>query len=97
MIVDLSTYPIKYGVVNSVNLVTIIGVALIILTTLPFLFKIYNIKYFILVMPIVNGILIFVISRLRIDPSKYNLKLASNLLKLDMILGIIAIILVSSF
>ncbi len=95
--VDLSTYPIKYGVVSSVNLVSIIGVALIILTTLPFLFKIYDIKYFILVMPFVNGILVFVISRLRIDLSKYNLKLASNLLKLDMVLGIIAIILGSSF
>ena len=95
--VDLSTYPIKHGVVNSVNLVSIIGAALIILTTLPFLFQIYDVKYFILVMLIVNGILVFVISRLRIDPSKYNLKLASNLLKLDMVLGIIAIILGSSF
>ena len=95
--VGLLTYPIKSGVVTSVNLVSIIGVVLIILTTLPFLFGIYNIKYFILVMPIVNGVLVFVISILRINPSKYNLKLSSNLLKLDMIMGIIAIILGSRF
>lgn len=94
---DLLTYPIKYGVVNSVNLVSIIGAVLIVLTTLPYLFKIYDVKYFVFVMLIVNSILLFVISKLRINPSKYNLKLASNLLKLDMILGIIAIILGTSF
>ena len=95
--VDLSSYPIKYGVVSSINLVSIIGASLIILTTLPFLFKIYSAKYFILVLLGVNGILVFVISRLRIDPSSYNLKIASNLLKLAMVLGIISIILGTSF
>ena len=95
--VHLSSYPIKYGVVSSVNLVTVIGASLIILTTLPFLFKIYSTKYFIFVLLSVNGILVFVISRLRIDPSSYNLKIASNLLKLAMILGIISIILGTRF
>lgn len=95
--VGLLTYPIKSGVVTSVNLVSIIGVVLIILTTLPFLFGIYNVKYFIIILLIVNGVLVFVISILRINPSKYNLKLSSNLLKLDMIMGIIAIILGSRF
>lgn len=96
-VVDISTYPIKYGVVNSVNLVSIIGVSLIVLTTLPYLFKIYNVTYFVFVMLIVNSILLFVIAILRINPSKYNLKLASNLLKLDIIFGIIAIIIGTSF
>lgn len=92
-----STYPIKYGIVNSVSIITIFGITLILLTTLPFLFSIYNVKYFIIVMPFVNGILVFVISRLRIDPSGYNLSLSSSLLKLDMVIGIIAIILGSKF
>lgn len=96
-VADITTYPIRRGVVNSVNLISIIGVTLIILTTLPYLFKVYDVKYFIFVMPVVNGILVFVIARLRINPSKYNLTLSSNLLKLDMILGIFAIILGSSF
>ncbi|VAX24646.1 Similar to (S)-2,3-di-O-geranylgeranylglyceryl phosphate synthase [hydrothermal vent metagenome] len=95
--VGSSTYPIKYGVVNSVNIITVSGVTLILLTTIPFLFNIYNVKYFIIVMPFVNGILVFVISRLRRDPSRYNLNLSSSLLKLDMIIGIIAIVLGSNF
>ncbi|NOX65203.1 MAG: UbiA family prenyltransferase [Chlorobi bacterium] len=95
--VGFSTYPITYGVVSSVNIITVLGITLILLTTIPFLFNIYNIKYFIIVMPFVNGILVFVISRLRMDPSRYNLNLSSRLLKLDMIIGIIAIILGSKF
>ena len=94
---NLLTYPIKHGVVNTINLIIIIGITLIILTTIPFLLKIYNIKYFIIIMPAVNGILVFVISKLRLNPSAYNLKLSSNLLKLDMVLGIIAILLGSNF
>jgi len=95
--VGISTYPIKYGVVSSVNIITVLGITLILLTTLPFLFNIYDVKYFIIVMPFVNGILVFVISRLRMDPSRYNLNLSSRLLKLDMVIGIIAIILGSRF
>ena len=95
--VGLSTYPIEFGVVNSVNIITFSGIALILLTILPFILDIYNIKYFIVIIIFVDGIIIFVISRLRSDPSSYNLKLSSNLLKIDMAIGIIAIILGSKF
>ena len=96
-IAGLSTYPIKYGVLRTINLITIIGVALIIFTTIPFLLKIYNVKYFIIILPGVNGVLVFVISKLRLYPSAYNLNLSSNLLKLGMVLGIISIFVGSRF
>ncbi len=96
-VVGLLTYPIKFGVINTVNVIILVGVSFLVLTTIPFLFSIYNIKYFLVVLFFVDSIIVFIILRLRFDPSSYNLKLSSNLLKLDMLIGIIAIILGNKF
>ncbi|MEN8191593.1 MAG: geranylgeranylglycerol-phosphate geranylgeranyltransferase [Bacteroidota bacterium] len=93
----LSTYPIQHGLISTVNLISLVGVALIILTTIPFLLKIYSITYFIIIMPFVNTILVYVIIRLHTSALKYDLSLSSNLLKIAMIIGIIAILLGSKF
>ena len=90
--IGISTYPIKFGVDNSVKLISIIGVLLIISTTIPFLLKIYNLYYFIFVSLFVNGILAFVIRSLKLDTSPNTLRKVSNLLKLGMVFGVIAIL-----
>lgn len=94
---ELDTFPIKFGYVMTVNLISIIGVILILVTIIPFLLKIYNLLYFIIIIPFVNTSLIYVIIKLRDRATIYNLRLMSNLLKIDMAIGILAILLGSSF
>lgn len=89
--IGISTYPIKYGVDSAVKLISIIGVLLMISTTIPFLLKIYNWYYFIFVSLFVNGILIFIIRELKKNTSQDGLRKVSNLLKLGMVFGVIAI------
>nr|MDA3861811.1 UbiA family prenyltransferase [Melioribacteraceae bacterium] len=89
--IGISTFPIKYGVKNSVKLISIIGVILMLSTTIPFLLKIYNWYYFVFVSLFVNSILVLATQALRKDTSQKSLRLVSNLLKLGMILGVISI------
>ncbi|MCF6270631.1 MAG: geranylgeranylglycerol-phosphate geranylgeranyltransferase [Melioribacteraceae bacterium] len=89
--IGILTFPIKYGVDNSVKLISAIGLLLIVSTTLPFLLKIYNLYYFIFVLLFVNGILIYVIRELRRETSQKVIRKVSKLLKLGMVLGVIAI------
>ena len=90
---EILTYPIKYGVDASITIVIFTAILLIISTTIPFLLQIYSIEYFLYVMPVVNGLLVYIIKELKTDQSQINLRKISNLLKLNMVLGLIAIIL----
>ena len=90
---EILTYPIRRGVDASITIVIFTAVLLIISTIIPFILKIYRIEYFIFVMPVVNGLLVYIIRELKTDQSQINLRKISNLLKLNMVLGLIAIIL----
>ncbi len=90
---NVSTFPIKFGIDKTVKLISIVGVILMLSTTIPFLLKIYNLYYFIFVSLFVNGILVFVIRELKSNSSLKTLRLVSNLLKLGMVFGVIAIFL----
>jgi geranylgeranylglycerol-phosphate geranylgeranyltransferase len=95
--IGVSTFPIKYGIEKTIKLISVVGVILIISTTLPYLLKIYNIYYFIFTALFVNGILIDVIRNLKKDASPIAIKKASKLLKLGMVFGIIAILIGTKF
>ena len=85
------TFPIKFGFLRTKYLMLIPSVILIIMTTIPFIYEIYKIEYFVVVMVIVNPLLIFTIKKLFDDDSLKNLLKMSNLLKLNMVFGLIAI------
>lgn len=85
------TFPIKYGFKKTFFLVLTITVILIISTTIPFFYKLYRIEYFVVVMPVVNVLLVYILRELWRSQTKNNLRRISNLLKLDMLLGLIAI------
>ncbi len=89
---DISTYPIKYGVNATIKIVSIVGVVLMLSTTLPYLLKIYNLYYFIFVSVFVDGIIVFTIRELKGDTGKETLHRMSSLLKLGMLFGIISIL-----
>jgi len=85
------TFPIKFGFQKTKYLITFITLILILFTLYPFITKLYEIEYVIIVMVIVNPFLVFILKKLFEDDSIRNLKKMSNLLKLNMVFGLIAI------
>lgn len=87
----MRTLPIEYGDKRAKIFVIIISGLLFLFTFIPFLFQIYKIEYFLVVMVIVNPILFYSMRLLFYDSSKRSLSRISSLLKLDMVVGLIAI------
>lgn len=88
--IGYKTFPIKYGVQKSKFLILFIVVLLILFTLYPFITKLYKIEYFIIVMLLVNPVLILSV-KLLFGKKLNKLSFVSSLLKIDMILGLIAI------
>jgi len=87
----IETFPIKNGSAAAAKLAIVIAVLLILFTFVPFIWKIYKIEYFILVMISVNVLLVYFIKSISINTQKENLSRLSKLLKLNMMIGLIAI------
>jgi geranylgeranylglycerol-phosphate geranylgeranyltransferase len=85
------TFPIKFGFQKSKIIILIITISLILYTIYPFITYIYKIEYFVVVMIIVNPILVYGLKILFQQDSLKSLNRISNLLKLNMIFGLIAI------
>jgi geranylgeranylglycerol-phosphate geranylgeranyltransferase len=85
------TFPIKFGSLKSKLFISLITISLILYTFYPFITQLYKIEYFIIVMVIVNPLLVYCLKILFGDESVKNLKRISNLLKLSMVFGLIAI------
>ncbi len=90
---NLITFPQKFGFVSSKKLIYTLTALLIILTTVPFLFKLYKIEYFVIIMTIVNPIFIYILKKLSADHSRTSLSRISGFLKMNMVFGLIAIFL----
>jgi geranylgeranylglycerol-phosphate geranylgeranyltransferase len=86
-----STVPIELGVNFSLWLCTLIFSFLIVLTLFPFFFQIFSFWYLIGVIPGVDLVLIYVIGSMWRNHSSSNLHRLNNILKADMVLGLIAI------
>lgn len=87
---NFKTFPIKYGIDKSKNLIIIITMFLIASTLYPFITKSYKIEYFILVMIIVNPVLIYCLKLLYFKSDK-SISTISRLLKFNMLIGLLAI------
>jgi geranylgeranylglycerol-phosphate geranylgeranyltransferase len=88
-----ATLPVKLGVKFSVNICTLVFVSLIILTTLPYFFHLFSFLYLIVAVLGVDLVLIYVIWSLEGNHSPSNLHRLSNILKIDMLIGLLAILL----
>ena len=84
------TFPISYGIRNSQLLVIAIFLVLIILTIFPYKLNIFSIYYLILVL-IMDLILFYIMLSLWNNPSRENLSSLSQILKFEMLLGLLAI------
>ena len=87
----LTTFPMRYGFKSSRLLILLLTLLLILFTFFPFITKLYRIEFFILTMVIVNPVLIYCMKLLFGDLSSKSLMKISNFLKLDMVIGLIAI------
>lgn len=88
---DVITFPIKFGLQNSKVLILVITILLVLYTLYPFITQLYKIGYFIIVMIIVNPILVSSMKLLFENERPGSLNKISNLLKLNMVFGLIAI------
>lgn len=89
----INSYPAIHGFKKSKMIIVFITIVLIILTVFPFINEFYAIEYFIIVMAIVNPLMVYIVKSLFDDDSTKNLNKLSNLLKLDMVIGLTAIFL----
>jgi geranylgeranylglycerol-phosphate geranylgeranyltransferase len=85
------TYPLKYGISRSISLITVDFILLVFLTAIPYILGIYSLRYFLIICLGIYPILLFVLYRSNKDPKPENLGFLSNLLKADMIIGLLAI------
>jgi geranylgeranylglycerol-phosphate geranylgeranyltransferase len=89
--VGVKTFPVQFGFQKSRFLILFFTFSLILFTLYPFIFNLYQIDFFIIVMVLVNPILVYCLKILFEDHSLKNLNKISNLLKLSMVFGLIAI------
>ena len=89
----IKTFPIKFGINKTKYLITFLVITLVVATFLPFVLNIYKIEFFVLVMLVVNPILIYFLKLLYKNDFAVNLNKLSNILKLDMVFGLLAIFL----
>lgn len=85
------TLPAKYGIDKAIAVIIILSITLIMLTLHPFIFGYYKIEYFVLVMIVVNPLLVYFLISVYKNRSEENLKKMSSILKLNMVIGLLAI------
>lgn len=88
---NFKTFPIRLGIDKSKHIIVLFAITLILFTLYPFMQQIYKIEYFILVMVFVNPVLVICIKILLDKRRQTNLKMISRLLKLNMLVGLVAI------
>lgn len=87
----LKTFPIQYGERKAFIVFSIITGLLIVVTFIPYFIEVYNFYYLIIVFFSVDLVLMYVLRNVLLNPSRDKLRKFSNLIKYDMIFGLIAI------
>ncbi len=87
------TFPGKFGFSSSKLLVVELTAILFLVTLYPFITRLYKIEFIILIMVVVNPLLVYNLKILFNDHSSSNLNKISTILKLNMFIGLIAILL----
>lgn len=88
---SFKTFPILYGIKKSKKIILFFTILLTGFTFYPFITQLYKIEYFLIVMIFVNPLLVLSL-KILFDMKKENrYKIVSNILKINMILGLIAI------
>lgn len=87
----ITTFPVKYGVLNTKIVISVFVLFLFLLTLYPFAFNYYKIEFFILVMLIVNPLMVYIIRLLWKKTDRDVTGRISVILKFNMAVGLLAI------
>ena len=88
---NFKTFPVVFGIDKSKRIIFVSTLLLIVFTFYPFISQLYKIEYFLVIMILVNPILIVVVKKMFDKNAEENLGIISNLLKMNMVIGLIAI------
>jgi geranylgeranylglycerol-phosphate geranylgeranyltransferase len=91
--VGLQTFPKRFGLKASIFFITFLTITLIAFTFYPFIKNLYSIEFFVLAMLVVNPILVYFLKLLYEKDENKNLNKLSNILKMNMLFGLLAIFL----
>jgi len=91
--VGLQTFPKRFGMKATILFITFLTFTLIAFTFYPFVKNIYNIEFFVLAMLVVNPILVYFLKLLYEKDAIKNLNKLNNMLKFNMLFGLLAIFL----
>ncbi len=91
--VGLQTFPKRFGMKASILFITFLTITLIAFTFYPFIKNLYSIEFFVLAMLVVNPILVYFLKLLYEKDGNKNLNKLSNILKMNMLFGLLAIFL----
>ena len=89
----VQTFPKRFGIKASILFITFLTITLIAFTFYPFIKNLYSIEFFVFVMLVVNPILVYFLKLLYEKDGNKNLNKLSNMLKLNMLFGLLAIFL----
>jgi len=84
--------PIVLGVAKSCNIGALCLAILCIILPLPFVFRILSLRYILVVLILAYPLVIYTMIRLLKNPDEVGLKMLSNLLKISMVIGVVAMI-----
>lgn len=87
---NIITFPAKYGIPLSIKLINYLTIILILSTTIPIVYGVYKIEYYFAIIP-VNVAFIYFIIKISYNYSQNNLLIMSRILKINMLLGLVAI------
>ena len=87
----VKTLPIRYGEKIALGVATGVFCVLLFATIVPYSLKIYGLLYLLIVLFGVDTVLVYVIFSMWKNPQPANLGWLSTLLKIDMIIGLVAI------
>lgn len=88
--INCKTFPIIYGLEKTRHLIAVLSMVLILFTIYPFIAQLYSIEYFAIVMIIVNPVMVYSL-KLLYDREQDRTQLISKILKLNIVVGLIAI------
>ncbi len=85
------TFPSRFGIDRTKLIILILSIILIILTIHPFILGYYKIEYFLVIMIVVNPVLVYFLKSIYLNHTQENINRMSGVLKLNMLVGLIAI------
>lgn len=88
---NVFTYPSKHGINKTKYLILSLTIMLMILTTIPYILEIYEIEFFLIAMSFINPLFLLMLKRLFENDELSNMKSSSRIVKVNMIIGLIAI------